>query len=484
MSKIRIRNGPYTNREVTLAEAAVTIGRDAEAGLPILDRSASRFHAEVVPVGGMYFVRDLDSKNGTFINDDKLEDEELLREGDVIKIGTTELVFESGVALTDSDSGQQVAYDDELRLTNTIEFRVDDLSDLEDEDDAKDDGQSLRILYQIGKTLGGSSADPCSKTLDLLIAALPADHAIVLIRQGSSSKLTPKYIRSKEQWSKPVIARSIIKSVITENRAVLTENAQEDQRFNRRNSIVSGNVRSVVCVPLGGKSKVRGVLYISRSGGSDPFSHDDLELLSACAIQLGMYFNTQDQIQKQQSVLWQSINSMVHIMEMSHNCVGRGNRCARTALAIASKLHVSERSQLNIRLAAALHHIGSLSTNDDTLHLNESLALLEGISGFKTITPLIKNAFERLDGSGPNGVTDSDLDLETRIINVAVAFEHKTSGNYDVDVMAVINELESAENLDPDIIIALREAHLDGSLYHGSQAQAEAKPESSESEEA
>ena len=93
----------------------------------------------------------------------------------------------------------------------------------------------IRILYQVGKTLNSSSADPCSKMLDLLIAALPADHAIVLIRQGNTSKLTPKYIRAAEQWSKPVIARSIIKSVITENRAVLTENAQEDQRFNRRN---------------------------------------------------------------------------------------------------------------------------------------------------------------------------------------------------------------------------------------------------------
>ena len=88
MSKIRIRNGPYANREVTLGEAAVTIGRDAEAGMPILDRSASRFHAEVLPVGGMFYVRDLDSKNGTYINTDKLEDEELLREGDVIKIDT------------------------------------------------------------------------------------------------------------------------------------------------------------------------------------------------------------------------------------------------------------------------------------------------------------------------------------------------------------------------------------------------------------
>lgn len=480
MSKIRIRNGPYTNREVTLAESAITIGRDAEAGLPILDRSASRFHAEVVPVGGMYFVRDLDSKNGTFINDDKLEDEELLREGDIIKIGTTEMVFESGIALTDSDSGQQVSYDDELRLTNTIEFRIDDLSDIEDEDQQNDDGQSLRLLYQVGKVLHSDSAEPCSKMLDLLISAMPADHAIVLIRQGKGSKLVPKYIRAAEQWSKPVIARSIIKTVMTENRAVLTENAQEDERFNRRNSIVSGNVKSVICVPLGTKASMRGVLYVSRSGGSDPFTQNDLELLSACALQLAMYFRIQDQVHKNHSLLWQAINAMVHVMELKQNCVGRGNRTARTALAIANKINISDESQRYIRLAASLHHVGELSGSEDEGQMQTVINLLNGIPDFKKVTPMIRNAFERIDGSGPQKTASNDLDLEMRIVAVAVALEHMTSGNYDNDMLAVIDKLEEDSELDPDVVQALRDAHLDGSLYQ--LAQPNKKQETSEVE--
>ena len=44
MSKLRIRNGPYAGREHNLAGGAVTIA-DNDAGVQILDRSASRFHA-------------------------------------------------------------------------------------------------------------------------------------------------------------------------------------------------------------------------------------------------------------------------------------------------------------------------------------------------------------------------------------------------------------------------------------------------------
>src|ERR1043165_9084309 len=123
MRKIRIVNGPYRGREKSLSEKSLTIGRDAEAGIQILDRSASRFHAEIFPVGGMYFVRDLDSKNGTYVNDEKIGDEELLRENDVIKIGSTELAYESGAALGDDDSSGRISYrDDPDLLSNTLEF--------------------------------------------------------------------------------------------------------------------------------------------------------------------------------------------------------------------------------------------------------------------------------------------------------------------------------------------------------------------------
>ena len=188
MSKIRIANGPYRGREKSLGDKSLTIGRDAEAGIQILDRAASRFHAEIFPVGGMFFVRDLESKNGTHINDDRLGDEELLREGDVIKIGTTELVYESGSALSD-DSSARIAYqEDPDMLSNTLEFRVDELSDIDeiaDEQPAHDGARGLRILYQVGRLLSdsGDLVDKEAKVLDFLVSGMPAECALIFKRE-------------------------------------------------------------------------------------------------------------------------------------------------------------------------------------------------------------------------------------------------------------------------------------------------------------
>src|SRR5262249_10433386 len=62
------------------------------ASLRLADQGSSRHHAEVFRMGSLHFVRDLESRNGTFVNDRRTV-ESILREGDEIRIGETVLVF-------------------------------------------------------------------------------------------------------------------------------------------------------------------------------------------------------------------------------------------------------------------------------------------------------------------------------------------------------------------------------------------------------
>src|ERR1043165_5112913 len=337
MSKIRIVNGPYRGREKSLGEKSLTIGRDAEAGIQILDRSASRFHASIFPVGGMYFVRDLDSKNGTYVNDDRLGDEELLREGDVIKIGTTELVFESGAALAD-DSSARIAYqDDPDMLSNTLEFRVDELSDIDeiaDEEPSNDSARGLRILYQVGRILSdtGDISDKETKVLDLLVVGMPAESALVFKRAASTGKLVPSSVRTAAPQVQPVISRSIIKKTFAENKALHSANASEDERFDRHASVVQKGIRSVICVPLSIGGPPRGVLYLSRGVGATAFDQMDLEFISACAIQLGLAQHAAEQGRKHRVATRQLMTALVRALESRAGGVGAGERCARTCV--------------------------------------------------------------------------------------------------------------------------------------------------------
>lgn len=466
MSKIRIVNGPYRGREKSLGEKSLTIGRDAEAGIQILDRSASRFHAEIFPVGGMYFVRDLDSKNGTYVNDDRLGDEELLREGDVIKIGTTELVFESGAALAD-DSSARIAYqDDPDMLSNTLEFRVDELSDIDeiaDEEPAKDSARGLRILYQVGRILSdtGDITDKEAKVLDLLIAGMPAESALIFKREAATGKLVPTTVRTSAPAVQPVISRSIIKKTFAENKALHSANASEDERFERHASVVQKGIRSVICVPLSIGGHTRGVLYLARGVGANAFDQMDLEFVSACAIQLGLAQHAAEQSRKHRVATRQVMSALVQALEQRSGSIGAGDRCARTCIALAEASHLSTNARERVRKAGLLHHLDKLMA----VNRDQALTLLESVEDLEQVLPLLRQAKERLDGSGPLGLKDGDLDLESRIVAVAVAFESRTAADPGADATVSIEAVMEEPGLDSTLTHLLQSCHLDGSLY-------------------
>ena len=80
-----------------LSEQTTTIGRLAENALQIDDASVSSSHAEIFSEEDHFFLRDLGSTNGTFINGEKIE-KAILQEGDKLCFGSVVTLFGSPIA--------------------------------------------------------------------------------------------------------------------------------------------------------------------------------------------------------------------------------------------------------------------------------------------------------------------------------------------------------------------------------------------------
>lgn len=78
---------------VPIARTPFRIGRDASAELVLSSPRVSKLHAEIVETEAGYRVRDLGSRNGTFVNGEPLEGERPLHAGDVIHVAHREIVF-------------------------------------------------------------------------------------------------------------------------------------------------------------------------------------------------------------------------------------------------------------------------------------------------------------------------------------------------------------------------------------------------------
>ncbi|HKV83244.1 MAG TPA: FHA domain-containing protein [Ktedonobacterales bacterium] len=82
-------------RRWDIAQPLATIGRDAERQICLPDASVSRLHAQIVRQQAGYYLADLQSSNGAYINDEPLTEPRLLRTGDVIRIGEVVLRCEA-----------------------------------------------------------------------------------------------------------------------------------------------------------------------------------------------------------------------------------------------------------------------------------------------------------------------------------------------------------------------------------------------------
>ena len=80
----------------TLGAKALTIGRVEGNGLVIRDREVSRRQAEIRPAGQGYSIIDLDSMNGTYVNEQRIPSQTpyLLKTGDTIRMGKSKMTYE------------------------------------------------------------------------------------------------------------------------------------------------------------------------------------------------------------------------------------------------------------------------------------------------------------------------------------------------------------------------------------------------------
>lgn len=106
--------GPELGRRISLGTAPFEIGRSSKNDLFIDQESISRHHARITYDGvGSYLVTDLNSTNGTFVNDQQVK-EQRLRDGDQVQIGRSILKFMTGENI-------EVHYHEEIYRLMTID---------------------------------------------------------------------------------------------------------------------------------------------------------------------------------------------------------------------------------------------------------------------------------------------------------------------------------------------------------------------------
>ena len=277
-------------KTVPLLRDRISVGRSSAAELCFPeDAGLSRQHFAFEPEGEEWTVQDLGSKNGTFVNNIPLKARLILTAGDRITAGHLIIVYspdESKVAQnvvvfegadSSSPSTSTVVTSLEGALSNqTLAF----------ERGGPKASAPLQALIRAGQEL--SENRPLEELfqviLDLAIQAVSAQRGVLLTLEGD--ELVPRAYKGEGFR----ISTAVRDRVLKEKSSVLVRDAQLDDAFKGRMSIVEQKVHTMMAVPLQAKDRIIGLIYVDSPFVLREFTKDDLNLLtvmaSICAVRI------------------------------------------------------------------------------------------------------------------------------------------------------------------------------------------------------
>lgn len=151
--------------------------------------------------------------------------------------------------------------------------------------------EQLRALQTISGTINSSLdlAEVLRQVMDAIIDLTGAERGFLMLTDEETNGLEVQVARNMDREtiarSSFDISRSIVQRVAQSGEPVVTINAQTDPRFSGQESIISYNLRSILCVPLKIRDRITGVIYADNRIAAGIFGDSDRDLLAAFANQ-------------------------------------------------------------------------------------------------------------------------------------------------------------------------------------------------------
>jgi Nif-specific regulatory protein len=261
----------------TLDNDALVIGRETAATVCLADAAVSRRHSTIEKQDDGFVITDLDSLNGTFVNDVPIRSR-VLEHGDRVRIGDSQFLFLSHEGEPPSKSSE-VTIDETQAVTGpTIQVRLDQTV----YQMARDLSALMKVSTAISAIRGLD--DLLASLLELLFEVVPAQRgAILLTRNESLTDGVVFGLDRKHGKDRAVnVSRTIVQQVLRDGVAVLASDATLQPTL-ATESFIETQAHSVMCVPLVMVDRKLGVLYLDTTRSRDKFNKDHLQLVTAIA---------------------------------------------------------------------------------------------------------------------------------------------------------------------------------------------------------
>ena len=271
----------------------VSVGRHPNNQVPLPDRLISKEHCLIFrDQSGTYFIRDLGSQNGTFVNSQKLHGDWLLRDGDRITLGATLCRYAAGETPADFSSLEAQGT---IHILSQIPSKMPEdrflpERDIWDEKALRADYEKLRVAHELQRELGLELdlerifQHILARTFELL----DCDRAVILTPDDYGTMVV-RASRTRNKTDRLIVSSTILKHVQEEKVAIISSDALTDERFAGAESVILQNIRSAMTVPILYKKELLGIMMIDSLATVKAYTDKDLLLFGNIANQTAQF---------------------------------------------------------------------------------------------------------------------------------------------------------------------------------------------------
>jgi phosphoserine phosphatase RsbU/P len=290
------------SHKIELKSDATLIGRHPDCQVLVDDTSVSRKHAQIVYRDSEYWLEDLRSRNGTYLNNHQIQQITRLYDGDLIRVCDVQFEFalediENGhqqratLDCSEDDAPSQFILDDRIPGdVSSIMSRLDVSSHYGREtNNIISAERRLEILIEItrslAKTVGLNAI--LENVLECLFRLFDhVERGFIVLKEEELLKPLAMKIRHQRDEERIRLSRTIVDHVMETQQAIVSADATADSRFNMSQSIADFRIRSILCAPLIDSDGLSiGVIQLDALRHGVGFREEDLEILTTVAIQ-------------------------------------------------------------------------------------------------------------------------------------------------------------------------------------------------------
>lgn len=501
-----ITRGSQPGRRITIVHWPATIGRDASSIIPIDDNRVSRHHARIKKRDRLYILEDLQSKNGTWLNGDKVTNS-VINSGDKILIGDTEIVFltpeaqiDLATELLDLEHAATGADFDEVGGPMDIEPSVEGEAipqarrlgpDLELSSHAITSELLAKIFEAHSNLLSSDGIKECCASILKGIHSIYPDvsRSVLFLWSRATRKLIPMATRHNGKTSKFYFSKRALEGVIARKQGVVISPATSGTTAVARHRFI---------LPMTHHGELICITHFevdSIAAGTPPELTNAVRfLLERAAPSVDAFLLRQDLDNYSVGM----IEAMIATLEAKDTYThGHSERVSRYSMAIADEMNLDREVKKLLLMSALCHDIGKIGIPDAILrkaallnpdeyeemkqHPVIGANIVSHLPNVKRFISGIKYHHEKWDGSGyPDGLVGEDIPFFGRIVAVADVFDAMVSGrSYSgfLDESDAVEQLTKEKELfDPDVVNAFTRAWQAGRLTQKTSTQKKSPP--------